>query len=173
MLGMYPEETKHRAIVHYKYFLRSLRRVSVFYNVSKSTLGRWLQKDGVKVQRQKKQSSTQDIEEYIKRKLHDNPFLTRLELSKQIKSKSSVWKFIRSNDFTYKRTKPYISKPSIAPKEDEFVKDYYDNIISIDETFFYLYDFPRYGYSPKGTLLQKPYNHTPRKRKVTLYMATV
>ena len=34
-----------------------------------------------------------------------------------------------------------------------------------------MYDYPRYGYSKRGSPLRRAYNHTPRKRKITLYMA--
>jgi hypothetical protein len=34
-------ETRYRSVVHYKYFLRSLRKVCNIYNVSKSSLHRW------------------------------------------------------------------------------------------------------------------------------------
>ena len=37
----YPETLKHRAIIHYKEFLPSLRRVAKKYGISKSTLARW------------------------------------------------------------------------------------------------------------------------------------
>jgi hypothetical protein len=45
-----------------------------------------------------------------------------------------------------------------------------DNIVSIDETFFY-YDTPRYGYSPKGKRLTKILGKNPKQKKITLYMA--
>ena len=175
---MYSDTVKHRAIVHYKYFLRSLRQVSSIYNVSKSTLGRWVKKDGIVIPRTKRTSVVDSLTTFVKQNLSSNPFLTTCELSKLMKqelnknvSKSTVWKCIKACNMTYKRTKPYVYKPSTALLEQSFISKYHDDVISIDETFFYLYDYPRYGYSEKGTLLRKPYSHTPRKKKITLYMA--
>jgi hypothetical protein len=86
-------------------------------------------------------------------------------------SKSTVWKYIRSNNLSFKRTKPYVGKANTQTLTDAFIQSYTDNVVSIDETFFYLYDYPRYGYSKRGSPLRRAYNHTPRKRKITLYMA--
>jgi len=36
------EELKHRAVIHYARFERSLRKVAEHYGVGKSTLARWL-----------------------------------------------------------------------------------------------------------------------------------
>lgn len=175
---MYPELLKHRAIVHYKYFLKSLRRVSNIYNISKSTLSRWLRNEGTNVQRKQRVSIVQTLKDFVSNKLVDNPFLTTYELSKLVKqelnksvSKSTIWKTIRASNLSYKRSKPYVYKPTIAKLEQSFIKEYKDDVVSIDETFFYLYDYPKYGYSLKGTKLRRPYAHTPRKKKITLYMA--
>ena len=155
---MYPDIVKYRAIIHYKYFLKSIRRVSAIYNVSKSTLARWLQKDGITIHRKKTTSIVNTINDYIASKLLDNPFLTALQSSKCVKqelgitaSKSTVWKCIRANKYTYKRTKTYVYKPSIATAETTFKQQYQTNVVAIDETFFYINDYPKYGYSLKGT----------------------
>jgi len=175
---MYSDLIKHRAIIHYKYFLKSLRRVSKIYHISKSTLSRWLQQDGVKLKPKKRHSIVDTLKDFVSAKLQANPFMTSAELASLTKaelnrtvSKSSVWKCIKSTNLTYKRSKPYVSKPSVIKAEKQFLTQYNNEVISVDETFFYLYDYPKYGYSPKGTLLRRPYAHTPRKRKITLYMA--
>ena len=175
---MYPDTLKYRAIVHYKYFLRSLRQVSTIYNVSKSTLGRWIKSDGLITPRKARTSIVDGLTNFVKNKLLSNPFFTAYELSKFVKqelnkqvSKSTIWKCIKASNMTYKRTKPYVYKPSTAVLEQSFVSKYHDDVVSIDETFFYFYDYPKYGYSEKGTLLRRPYAHTPRKKKITLYMA--
>jgi len=41
---MYTDLIKNKAIIHYKYFLQSLRKVSKIYKIGKSTLSRWLKK---------------------------------------------------------------------------------------------------------------------------------
>jgi transposase len=42
---MQPREVRYRAVVHYKLFLHSLRKVAQLYNVSKSSLQRWIHND--------------------------------------------------------------------------------------------------------------------------------
>lgn len=176
---MYSDYIKHRAILHYKYILKSLRKVSMIYKIGKSTLSRWLKADGTIVERKRSSKAFQkDINDFIEKALSNNPFLTCMDLSKLIRqqlnkevSKSTVWKFIKANNISYKRTKPYVSKQNTQIQINTFVEQYHDDVISIDETFFYLYDYPKYGYSKKGTPLRRAYNHTPRKRKITLYMA--
>ena len=43
---MHSKEIKHKALIHYFHFTRSLRRVSRVYGVGKSTLGRWIKAEG-------------------------------------------------------------------------------------------------------------------------------
>jgi transposase len=42
---MHPLEIRYKAVIHYKYFLHSLRKVANHYNVSKSSLQRWIKND--------------------------------------------------------------------------------------------------------------------------------
>ena len=41
---MYPDYIKLKAILHYQFIQRSIRKVSSIYNIGKSTLCRWLQR---------------------------------------------------------------------------------------------------------------------------------
>lgn len=53
---MYNLETRYKAVVHYNYFVNSLRRVSKLYGVSKSSLQRWVTKSpNYKKKRNKRQ----------------------------------------------------------------------------------------------------------------------
>ncbi len=171
---------KNRAIVHYKYFLRSLRKVASIYKIGKSTLNRWLQEDGIEVKRKKRGSILCKISETIKDEVTLNPFVTASELSyiimKNLKlnvSPSSCWRCIRKNNFTRKRARVQVTKVNKNQDVDNFKKLYYNskNFISIDETFFYITDYPKYGYSKKGKQLKLSTVNNPRKRKITLYMA--
>ena len=84
--------------------------------------------------------------------MKSNPFLTTYELSKLIKcelntnaSSTTCWRSIQKANFSRKRSRTQVRK------EDTFKSAY--NFISVDETFFYLYDCPKYGYSKKGVTL--------------------
>ena len=176
---MYSDLVKNRAIIHYKYFLRSLRKVSKIYNISKSTLGRWLRRDGNVKPRKRKTSIVETISSFIDSKLLEDPFLTTSELSKAIKdslnlktSSTSCWRSLRYANFTRKKTRNTIITLNKPTQVQEF-KDSYKrskNLISLDETFFY-YDIPRYGYSKRGQQLRKQLTENPKKHKLTLYMA--
>lgn len=178
-VAMHSNLVKNKAIVHYKHFLRSLRKVAQIYKIGKSTLARWLKNDGVVIKRKQKSSILDKINILIEDKLLKNPFLTTIELSKLVKdelklnaSKTSCWRSLRLGNFSrklaaltyHKRNKPLIV--------EEFKKRYIEskNLVSIDETFFY-YDIPRYGYSKKGQQLRKQLGDNPKKNKITLYMA--
>ena len=53
----YSATLKHRVIIHYKYFLHSIRKVAKYYNVSKTTVGRWIKSDNIaKTIKRKRQS---------------------------------------------------------------------------------------------------------------------
>jgi len=45
---MYDQNKRHRAVIHYTYFLRSIRKVAKIYDVGKSTLSRWLRHSGAR-----------------------------------------------------------------------------------------------------------------------------
>ena len=81
---MYPDLIKNRAIVHYKYFLKSIRKVSACYKIGKSTLSRWLKKDGIEINRKKKTSVLEKINPLVADLLATNPFLTTKMLSKEL-----------------------------------------------------------------------------------------
>ncbi len=73
---MHDKETKYKAIIHYKHFLPSLRKVGQIYGVSKSSLQRWLKADGggqVVKKPKKKQCVKKEIADCITRCLQANP----------------------------------------------------------------------------------------------------
>ncbi len=70
---MINSEARYRSVVHYKYFLRSLRKVCKIYNVSKSSLHRWVHADQVGVnkrQKRKKKELSVLIRSVISKKWH-------------------------------------------------------------------------------------------------------
>jgi len=54
---MINSEARYRSVVHYKYFWRSLRKVCKIYNVSKSSLYRWVHADEVGVNKRQKRKN--------------------------------------------------------------------------------------------------------------------
>jgi transposase len=73
---MQPWEVRYRAVVHYKFLLHSLRKVAQLYNVSKSSLQRWIHNDPTirKVRCRKQTDNT--VKQCVKDLLEDNPFAT-------------------------------------------------------------------------------------------------
>ena len=113
---MYSDSIKHRAIIHYKYFLKNIRTVASIYNIGKSTLCRWLQKEGIKTNRKVRTT-----------KLKSNPFLTTHELSKLIKyqlntnaSSTTCWRSIQKANFSRKRSRTQVRKEDKIIKTDAF-----------------------------------------------------
>jgi len=76
-------ETRYRAVVHYKDFLKSLRKVCKIYKVSKSSLHRWVNADQVgksgRLQRKRKELSML-LQTTISNSITENPFITCKEL---------------------------------------------------------------------------------------------
>ncbi len=177
---MYSDSIKYRAIIHYKYFLKNIRTVASIYNIGKSTLCRWLQKEGIKTNRKVRTNKIAEIQHFVSTKLNSNPFLSTYDLSKMVKrelnvsvSNTTCWRALMKSNFSRKRTRAQVRKADTNIKTDAFKSEYKQssNFVSVDETFFYLYDYPRYGYSKKGQQIKRYMDHTPRKKKITLYMA--
>jgi hypothetical protein len=64
---MISKETRYRAVVHYTHFLRSLRKVSAIYKVSKSSLQRWTSQDlNVVHAKRRRRSIFQKVESIMK-----------------------------------------------------------------------------------------------------------
>ena len=120
-----PEITKNRAIVHYKYFLRSLRKVSVHYGVGKSTLARWLHERGIKkpIKRQRRCNKlTEEMNTFIESTVSSNPCHTAQDLSRLLQerfcmnvSRSTIARRLKSMQFSWKRLRRrVVNKASIS-----------------------------------------------------------
>jgi transposase len=66
----------YRAVVHYKFFLHSLRKVAQLYNVSKSLLQRWIHNDPTIRKVWCKKQTDNTVKQCVKDLLEDNPFAT-------------------------------------------------------------------------------------------------
>ena len=137
---MYSDQIKHRAIVHYKYFLRSVRKVASIYNIGKSTLSRWLHRDGISINKKKRTSIVERIAPVIDSVLSANPFTTTKMLSNKVQkllnlnvSASTCSRAVRYNKYSYKKTKVQVQKDVHAAQLAGFKPAYLNanNIVSI------------------------------------------
>lgn len=125
------------------FIIKSIRKVAAHYGIGKSTLCRWLKKDGVIINRKSKTSVLDKINPIINTLISNNPFLTTQMLTKEVYkllklkiSKSTCSRSLRYNRFTFKRTRLQVRKENYLQGTKLF-KDTYlqsDKIISIDET---------------------------------------
>lgn len=180
---MYPLSTRYKAVVHYKYFCRSLRRVAACHGVSKSALHRWIHQDP-KIRKQRKRSDVfAGARSCLRHALAENPFLTMHELSDILKRKCGI---SRSRFTTGRwrqqlgitRKKAFRTVPANATSHavrQEFCNEYAladdGNIVCIDEAGFYVGDIPRRGYAPRGKRLNVCASKSLRRSKMTLIMA--
>ena len=175
------DNLRNRAIVHYRYFLQSVRKVANIYGIGKSTLCRWLRADGIAKQPRQRRSVLARISSFVSSTVAKTPFVTTKQLSSLLlkelnitTSQSTIWRSIRRNDFTFKRTRYQVAKvvnnDTTTPRFKQQLREA-NNVVSIDETFFYWNERPKYGYSKRGQQLRASIHQPHRSLKVTLYMA--
>ena len=183
---MHSLEIKHRAIVHYKYFTRSLRKVSKIYGISKSSLQRWIRDSPLEgLSKKKKPKQTKEIKREIAQAVSEfiknNPCCTIRSICDAIsqtckikKSISSTGRIVKSLGFTSKRTYRTVSSTPSDETVISFCKDYSklgEDTICIDEAGFYVGDCSRRGYSKRGQRIHIPLSKTLRREKITLILA--
>lgn len=181
---MIDTEKRYRAVVHYEYFLRSIRKVAKIYGVSRSSLHRWIShKPTIRKKRQKK-SIRQTIINCIDNVLRDNPCSTMKQLCDIIRhtcrdvhqsSVNTVGRWVKDIGYTRKKVRSIIEYSPPKDLTDLFCNKYNniqdDQIVSIDEAGFYVGSHGRYGYSKRGTRLQLAASRTIRRSRFTLVMA--
>ena len=179
---MHPLETRYRAVVHYLHFDKSLRRVSKFYNVSKSSLQRWVKQKFDRKQRTKFQLK-REIIACIENTFRHNPFATLGEVAHEIskecnlkRSSRTVGRYMKMVGYSRKvatRRVDYKHDPNkifdFCNKFNSAHKD--GNLIAIDEAGFYVGDHPKRGWSRRGERLSIKCGRTLRRSKYTLLMA--
>lgn len=179
---MYPCEIRQRAIIHYIHFLRSLRKVAKLYNISKSTIQRWVKKSELcKIRRRSKKRIHDDVRECIESCIFQNPFITWDQLAISIRkncnvnlSRSTAGRMLHRLDFTRKKAFKIVRKEHNPLDILSFCDSYSthsESIICIDEACFYVGDKGTHGYSKKGTRLNIEISRTLRRKKYTLIMA--
>lgn len=180
------DDTRHRAVVHYKHFERSLRRVSKLYGISKSSLQRWVKASPCNCRSPRKPFKVrEEVDRTVRSFLDANPFATMLELSHHLsgscgirKSPRTACRYTDTEMVGYTRKKAYRAitrAPTHASNVQRFCEGYpmtsEDCIICIDEAGFYIGDACRYGYAKKGRRLQVQTSRTLRRAKLTLIAA--
>lgn len=175
---MHPEQVKHRAVVHYSHFLRSLRKVAKHYNVGKSTLSRWVkQSPGGSVRRRSRKRLYDAISDTVRETVTAKPFSTadtiiarvREALGKDV-SRSTMYRSLHALKHSYKRASRGREHEAVPWSHPFMAGDSYEgDPIAVDESSFYWNDFPRMGWGPKGKRVKKA---RPRDRKrVSLLLA--
>ena len=173
-------ETRYKAVVHYKHFNPSLRKVSAIYNMSKSSLHRWIGKDPtVRKRRTTKQLST-SIVSAIRECLANNPFITSRGVAEVVssscgikRSRSCMSSYIKQCRFSRKKAYRMVDHQHSAEGILRFCNEYLEapNIVCIDEVGFYVGDHGKYGYSQIGKRLRVTAGKTLRRSKFSVIMA--
>ena len=176
---MINREVRYKAIVHYKYFLRSLRAVSKLYGVSKSSLQRWVHSDPAAKapRRTSRRSITLElIKDTLATAIKADPFISMERLAQYISAHCAV-KRCRSTIGTYRRFCGYTLKKAFrtvkACHDADAVRQFCTehvltgpNLICLDEACFHVGDVPRRGYSLRGQRLDVPHPNRLRRNKL-------
>ncbi len=181
---MIDKEIRHRAVVHYKYFCSSLRRVSKIYNVSKSSLQRWV-KCSPKTEgkaRSVRKSAFAAVQGFITAHMHDHPFTTMEELASAVhsacglrRSRTTIGRYRRQVGFTRKKAFKVVNAEPDLDRVSTFCRQHLQtplgDVVCIDEAGFYIGDHPRMGYASIGRRLNIIHGRHLRRSKFTLLMA--
>ena len=180
-LPMHSSLIKHRAVIHYCHFERSLRRVANIYGCAKSTLARWVKQTQPDfARRRKREGLAGRVAEQVATILAEQPFLTMNDLVDRLRgrghkvSRSTAWRASKIARFTRKRVRPRFSPKQATPEQAaQFISvlESDGENISIDETCVYYNDSPRYGYSLRGQRCYHRPKAPKRTGKVTLVLA--
>ena len=183
---MFDPEIRHRAVVHYKYFNRSLRKVGKIYGVSKSTMQRWV--NGViRIQKRSRKRIhpgrvPPEVDGVIRNALKLNPFHTLHELAHIVRAECATTRSPRTicrylQRMMFSRKKAYRTvrhHKDHAMNVARFCNEYPttpEGVVCIDEAGFYVGDCGRRGYSERGCRLNIPASRTLRRVKLTVIVA--
>ncbi len=161
---MHPLQVKHRAVIHYTRFERSLRKVAKHYEVGKSTLSRWVKQNLKDVPiRRNRRKLYEKIRDVVSREIAQKPFQTAETLCKLIRttmgtdvSISTMYRTLHLLGNSYKRSSRCRNHEPVPTDHCFLSFDSYDgDPIAVDESSFYWNDFPRMGWGPKGKRVKK------------------
>ena len=184
-IGMFHPEVRHRAVVHYKYFFKSLRGVSKMYGVSKSTLHRWVRLDPTALEisrrRGSRKSAFTKAKQCIKETVRQRPFITMEQLAAVVaqecgmkRCRTTIGRYRAKCGLTRKKAFRVTHAERDPAQLQAFCNDHIrsaSTLICIDEAGFYVGDHPRKGYMPKGQRRNVTASKTLRRSKFTLLLA--
>lgn len=178
---MHSKEKRHRAVIHYRHFLPSLRKVAKEYGVGKSTLARWIKRSESPCERRRrKQTLAQAASASVSKLLTENPFLTLKEIVSELRreglriSSTTAHRALRHASFSRKRVQARFQPREATQQEAKDFLQVFDTsaeVISTDETCIYVHDSPRYGYTRRGTRCCHRTKAPKRTGKLTLLLA--
>ena len=185
---MYDLMTKAKCIVDYLHFTKTYRGVSKNQHVPKSTIQRWVKKDGLcsKVLRSRKtrkmSQSKAELTKFIDQEIKANPFITMDDLAAKLFSERGIklsGRTIQRNasamDYTYKKAVSLVDHNHDNTQVRNFCTRFetaYNNnsLYSVDEAGFYVGDHPRKGRSKRGQRLAISSSKQLRKTKFSFVM---
>ena len=187
---MHSLELRCKAVIHYKHFLRHLRKVARIYGISKSSLQRWVHMESTtatlrpraRASHSPKVGKLDVIRDILCNLLASNPFATAAEVAQHLKhqcglhrSPQTAWRWLRQAGMTRKKAYRQVDFTHDPDHISSFCKEYLQrqasNLVCIDETGFYLGDCPRFGYSPRGKRLAVIRGKSLRCSKISMIMA--
>ena len=177
---MFDLETRYKAVVHYKHFIPSLRKVSAIYNVSKSSLQRWIGNDLRLQKRRTTKQLSASIANAIRDCIVDNPFITARGVAEYVsrscdikRSRSCMSRYIKQCRFSRKKAYRKVDYSHSVDSVLKFCNEYLEarDVVCIDEVGFYVGDHGQYGYSNVGTRLRVTAGKTLRRSKFSVIMA--
>jgi transposase len=167
---MYSNDLREAILKYYNKTKLSMRKLETIFNVSKSTINRWI--NNINVQIHKKSTATRFIRntkilksnlcKFLKRSLILNPYQTLLELRTKIKNKfriilseTTISKYLSSINYSKKKIlRRYFSKNVNELIKNNFKKQVrkigIEKLISVDETSINRNTYMNYGWCVKG-----------------------
>lgn len=162
-----------KAVIHYNNFEKNIRKVAQIYNISTSTVARWVNEDNegrnpgtmvrAKIQRSKR--TDRDVDALIDWSLKSVPYMTGHDLVDMLSDKlgrristSTVQRARNGLGFTLKvATRSHHHQP--VPNDHPFLSDqeaYDGDVVAVDECGFVSSDRPRRGWSKRSQRLASP-----------------
>ena len=178
---MINNHTKFSAIVHYKQFGGTVRKIAKRYGVSKSSVSRWVNSNPdcviLKRRRRNRKCAVAKISDFVVQAMETTPHITAREIIGTIKGKfglkvseATISRCRQRNNYRFKRAQRAQQCQDVHP-DHPFMKqqDPYDGAITLDESSFVSTDSPSMGWA-KGSK-RVPKGPPKRRKRVSLLLA--
>ena len=111
---MIDNHTKYSAIVHYRRFGGTVRKIAKCYGVSKSSVSRWVNSNpecsALKRQRRRRKCAVRKISDLVVRSMETKPHITAREIIESVKqsldmkvSEATISRCRKMNNYRFKR----------------------------------------------------------------------